>query len=81
MDPAVARFIAIHHRSARESAEDDCEQYRGRTLEQAWRDLAGVCRTAMQLLAMNSHRERILAEQDPPHPSYFEIMRRLKDRG
>ncbi len=81
VDPAVARFIAIHHRSARESAEEDCEQYRGRTLEQTWRDLEGVCRMAMELLALNPHREQILAEQDPPHPSYFDIVRRLKDRG
>jgi hypothetical protein len=81
MDPAVARFIAIHHRSARESAEEDVEPHRSQSLEESWADLRALCRSGARILAGLPDRDLIVAEVDPPHPSYHGIIRRLMGRA
>ena len=81
MDPAVARFIAIHHRSARESAEDDIEPHRDQTPAESWADLRALCRAGARILAGLPNRDLVVNESDPPHPSYRDIVRRLRQRS
>lgn len=74
----VRRFVAKHSLPEREAVEADVAEYRGKSLEERGRDIESVCRDAAAILSSRPDRDRILMEDDPPHPSYFAIMERLR---
>lgn len=80
MDPSVARFLARHAKPAREAVEADAARYRDLTPDERGRELEAACRTAARLLEGRPDREQVRARRDPPHPSYFAIIRRLRER-
>ena len=53
---------------------------RAMTPEERLRCVALACRAAIDLLAFNVHRERILATQDPLPASSVQLLARLRER-
>lgn len=80
MRPDVARFIQTHARSARDAVLEDVAPYRGLSLEQKGRVVEAVCKAAAAILAARPDRDVVMALEDPPHPSYREIVARLRSR-
>ena len=81
IDPAIARYLANHCKPPREAVDEDAAPWRGVSREEKLKTTIGLCATAAMFLQMNPNREWVLAHEDPPHPSYFEIMRRLRARS
>ena len=80
MDPAVAGFIARHHVSRKQEVEDDAAPSRLLTPSQRLADALILCEAAALLLRSNPDRDRLLMQQEPPHPSYRGIVERLRGR-
>lgn len=78
MRPDVARFLAHHATSPRHAVLEDVARYRGVSLEERGRDVERVCKAAAAVLAARPDRDAVMALRDPPHPSYEEIVRRLR---
>jgi hypothetical protein len=77
-DPRLARFIAHFAVSEQESAEKDVAELRGLTPDQTWPIIDSVCKTVADILSMCPDRDAALLQQDPPHPSYEAVMKRLR---
>jgi len=80
-DPSVERFIARHSKPPREAVDDDVAAWRAVSPEEKLRVALELCRSMVTFLEMNPNRERVLEHRDPPHPSYHEIMRGLRERA
>jgi hypothetical protein len=78
LDPALARFLARHATSAREAVERDVAELRALSPEETWRIIDSVCLSAADVLSMRPDRAAALDAQEPPHPSYEAVMRRLR---
>ena len=81
IDPKLAKFLARHAVSEEEAVEADVAAYRGKTPEECWRDVVSTARVAALALALQPRALRLAALDDPPHPSYAEVMRRLRQAG
>ena len=81
IDPRVARYLAIHSKPPREAVDEDAAPWRDVSPEEKLRTAIELSATAAMFLAMNPNRDWVLAHEEPPHPSYFEIMRRLRARS
>lgn len=80
MRPEIARFLARHSQTHKESVWEDVRPYVGMSPEEAWLHVEAAARSAALLLACNPDRARLAQYCDPPHPSYWGIMKRLKAR-
>lgn len=80
IDPAVARFLARHSKPPRDAVAEDAAPWRDKSPAEKWRAVLALSRSAAWVLRLNPQRERVLAREDSPHPSYFEIMKRLRSR-
>lgn len=80
MRPEIARFLARHSQTPEESVWDDVRPYLGMSPEEAWLHVEAAARSAALLMACNPERSRLAQHRDPPHPSYWKIMERLKAR-
>lgn len=77
-DPAIDRFLARHACSEREAVLADAAPYVGMTPEERALHVVAACRAAADALRASPFRDAILARREPPHPTYFEIIRRLR---
>jgi hypothetical protein len=80
IDPAVARFLAIHSKPPREAVEEDVARWRGKSLVEIGEAVSACSRTAIRIVEASPVRDRILANEEPPHPSYPGIIARLRSR-
>ncbi len=81
IDPRVARFLRTHSVSIREEVEADVADHRDLTPSERWRLLVGLCRSIPWLINSANPPEvvaRILEDREPPHPSYHELVARLR---
>ncbi len=78
MDAALEKFLARHAVSEREAVLKDVADLKGLSAEASWRIIDSVCLSAADVLSMRPDRVAALSEQDPPHPSYEAVMRRLR---
>lgn len=78
--PAIRRFLERHATSIRDAVEADVADARSMTPAERWTALVGLCRSLAWLeLRSPEERARVLEWRDPPHPTYSEIMRRLRE--
>lgn len=80
MKPEVAAFLRAHVKSHREEVLDAVAPYRGLDMRARGRIVEAVIASAAEILASRPDRERVLAMQDAPHPSYPAIIARLRAR-
>ena len=80
IDPRVARFLRIHSVSIEEEIEADVADARDLSPAERWRILEALSGTSDWLAAANPPEfvGKVLGWRDPPHPSYFEIVARLR---
>jgi len=79
IDPRVQRFLEIHSVSERDAVEADVADHRDQTPAERWQVLVTLCRTLSWWQSRpQEERERMLDSRDLPHPSYLEIVRRLR---
>lgn len=81
LDPRVKRFLANHAVSKREAIESDVAEHRQQTPAERWRILELLSSTMDWLRVRPAEeRARVLEWRDPPHPSYRELLERLRQR-
>ena len=81
IDPRVQRFLEIHSVSEREAVEADVADHRHQTPAERWEVLVTLSQTLDWWRSRPpEERERMLDLRDPPHPSYREIIQRLRSK-
>lgn len=78
LDPRLARFLARHAVSEAEAVEADVAPHRGKSTAALWAETAMLARDAVWLLSRQHDLRRAALERDPPHPSYGEVIARLR---
>lgn len=79
----VAKLVAKHALPEREVIAADVAPYRDLAPEERWRHVVAAGQlVAVWLAAMSeTDRERALSVREPPHPSYWRILERLRARA
>lgn len=80
-DPRVDAFLARFAVSERESAEADVADGMPVVVAERVERLIAACRLGVALAQASPDPERAMAWQDPPHPSYAEVMARLRQKA
>ena len=79
IDPKVKRFLEIHSVSEREAVEADVAEHRDQTPAERWKVLVTLSQSLRWWASRSElERERMLEQRDPPHPTYPDIVRRLR---
>ncbi len=79
IDPKVKRFLEIHSVSEREAVEADVAEHRDQTPAERWQVLVTLSRSLGWWASRSeAERGRMLDQRDPPHPTYVDIVRRLR---
>jgi hypothetical protein len=80
LDPRVERFLRIHAVDVRQEVESDVADDRDLTPAERWRILERLSPSAEWLVEANPPElvASLLEWRDPPHPTYREIVARLR---